>query len=363
MPVPTAVTRWAVRRLLGAVSVLTSPRSPGEYLGLLDPLWSAHHPAGRVAAVRSETPDAATLDIRPGSGWRGHLAGQYLPLGLELDGVWHWRTYSLTCPPGADTLSVTVTAHPGGRVSPHLVHRLRPGTVLRLGPAGGDFTLPDGAAPRLLMVTAGSGLTPVMGLLRTLAQQRDAPDVVLLHSAPTARDSLFRAELRELAAERPWFRLHEQHTRTAGRLTPALIAALCPDWHERETWACGPDPLLDTLEEHWGAAGLAGRLRTERFRPPALLPPTGAGGTGGRVRFQRTGTETESDADTPLLDTGEAAGVRMPYGCRGGLCFGCLTPLVNGKVRDLRTGAVHGEPGQQIQTCVSAASGPLVLDL
>jgi ferredoxin-NADP reductase len=357
-----------------AAGWLTTPLALDDYLGLLDPLLSARHPAGRVTAVRSEGPGAATLTIRPGRGRPGHLAGQYLPVGVEIDGVRHWRTYSLTSPPDVPggELSITVKADPRGRVSPHLVHRTRPGTVLRLGPVQGEFTLPDPPPARLLMVTAGSGITPVMGMLRTLARgprvpgaKGAAPDVVLLHSAPTAEESLFRSELAVLVEALGWLRVEERHTRAAGRLTAEQIAALCPDWRERETWACGPDGLLDMVEEHWAGAGVGDRLRLERFRLAPLPSPDGCepGLSGGRVRFGRGGVEVDSGAAAPLLETGEAAGVLMPYGCRRGVCFGCLVPLLHGRVRDLRTGEVHGEPGELIQTCVNGAAGPLALDL
>ncbi|MGI5376908.1 ferredoxin reductase [Streptomyces sp. CA-251387] len=360
------------RALLAVAGRLTSPLTPDDYLGLIDPLLSARHPAGRVTAVRPEGPRAVTLVLRPGRGWRGHRAGQYLPVGVELDGVRHWRTYSLTSPqddggPATDReLTLTVREDPGGTVSPYLVHRTPPGTVLRLGPAQGEFVLPEALPARMLMVTAGSGITPVMGMLRTLARRSTTPmapaDVLLLHSAPDPDDCLFRAELTDLADRLPWLRLRLHYTRTAGRLTPRHLAQLCPDWRDRQTWACGPAGLLDALQAHWDAAGAAQCLHIERFRPRPFVPP-GADASGGRVRFRRSGVEAESAPSVPLLNTGEAAGVVMPYGCRRGICFGCLTPLADGRVRDLRTGEVHGEPGELIQTCVNAATGPLVLDV
>jgi ferredoxin-NADP reductase len=293
---------------------------------------------------------------------------------VQIDGVHHWRTYSLTSPPegSAGALSITVKSVADGRVSPHLAHRVTPGTLLRLGPAQGEFTLPEPLPRRMLMITAGSGLTPVMGMLRTLmssATPRPRPDVVLLHSAPTAGDSLFREELREAQRDMDWLRYHEHHTRSGPlpgrrpeRLGPAHLADLCPDWRERATWACGPAAMLDALEDHWAEEGLQDRLRTERFTIAPRLDPDAAS-TGGRVRFTRSGAEADAGASAPLLTVGEQAGVAMPYGCRRGICFGCLAPLSHGRVRDLRTGEVHGEPGQLIQTCVSAAEGQLALDL
>ncbi|MEU2559909.1 ferredoxin reductase [Streptomyces longispororuber] len=362
--------RPGARAALAAVSWLTSPLSPDDYLGLIDPLWSARHPAGRVRAVRRETPGAATLVIRPGRGWNGHRAGQYLPLGVEIDGVRHWRTYSITSPPGGgpdggpgSEITVTVKACPDGRVSPHLVHRTAPGTVLRLGPAQGEFVLPRPLPGRLLFVTAGSGLTPVMGMLRTLARRGGAaPDTLLLHSAPSPAECLFHAELVARARRSPWLSTRLTYTRTEGRLTAERIGELCPDWRRRETWACGPASFLDAVEAQWDAAGMRAHLRVERFHLAPVRAP-GPDAVGGRVRFDRSAVETDATPAASLLAVGESAGVPMPYGCRRGLCLGCLVPLLHGRVRDLRTGELRGEPGELIQTCVNGAAGPLVLDL
>nr|WP_216678011.1 ferredoxin reductase [Streptomyces sp. MNP-20] len=347
---------------MAAASWLTSPLSPDDYLGLLDPLWSARHPAGRVTAVLPEGPAAATLVIRPGRGWRGHLAGQYLPVGVEIDGVRHWRTYSITSPPAAE-IAITVKAQRGGRVSPQLVHRTGPGTVLRLGPAQGEFVLSRPLPERLLFVTAGSGITPVMGMLRTLAgRPGPVPHTVLLHSAPCPEECLFRAGLALLETQVSWLTVQLTYTRTDGRLTPDRIVALCPDWRRRDAWVCGPSGLLDAAEKSWAAQGVRERLRVERFRL-APLPPRRGDAASAPVRFARSGAEADAGPSVPLLEVGEAAGVTMPYGCRRGICFGCLAPLAAGRVRDLRTGEVHGEPGELIQTCVNAAAGPLALDL
>ncbi|MGW0903056.1 ferredoxin reductase [Streptomyces sp. NPDC002853] len=352
-------------KLLAAVSWLASPCTPDDYLGLIDPLLGARFPAGRVTAVSPETADATTLTLRPGRGWSGYRSGQHLPLGVEVDGVWHWRTYSLTSAPGREDglLTITVKAAPEGLVSPRLAHRTPVGSVLRIGPAQGDFLLPERLPPRILLVAAGSGITPVMGMLRTLIRRRPPhPHVVLVHSAPTARDSIFSAELHSARQRLSWLDYHEHHTRQHGRLTPLSLGRLCPDWPERETWACGPAGLLDAVENFWHRAGLEERLHVERFQLTPILPPDHEPASGSRVLFTRTGTEVTADAGTPLLVVGESAGVVMRYGCRRGICFGCLTPLTYGRVRDLRTGDLNDRAGQLIQTCVSAAAGSLVLD-
>ncbi|MCP2342915.1 ferredoxin reductase [Actinomadura rupiterrae] len=340
-----------VRRMLAAARWLTTPLLPEDYLALVNPLWSADDPRGRVEAVRHEAPGAATVEIRPGPDWRGHRPGQWVKIGVDVGGVRHWRTFSLSSPPRRDGLiTITVKATPDGVVSRHLVRDVLPGTIVRLSAAEGDFTLPERVPERLLFLTAGSGITPVMAMLRDGVDG----DVVHVHSARTPRDVIFGTELRELPVT-----LHERHTAASGRFKLAELDELCPDWRERDTWACGPSEMLDDIEAHWRDAGASDRLRVERFKPPVLA----AGGEGGRVRFTASGVETDADGATPLLTAGEDAGALLPSGCRMGICYSCVGRLASGRVRDLRTGEVHGEEGHLIQTCVSAAAGPVEIDL
>ena len=337
---------------MSAARLLTTPLLPEDYLGLVNPLWSAADLRGRVEAVRHEAPAAATLVIKPGRTWRGHRPGQWVRVGADIGGVRHWRTFSLSSPPRRDgRITITVKAARDGFVSKHLVHEIRPGAILRLAPADGDFTLPSPVPAKLLFVTAGSGITPVMAMLRHLT---GTPDIVVVHSDRTAGDVIFGTELRTM----PGIRLIERHTSTDGRCTPSELPDICPDWAERETWACGPGAMLDDLTAYWQAAGDEAKLHVERFQTVLR-----GGGEGGRVTFTRSGVEVDADGSTPLLVAGEGAGALLPSGCRMGICYGCVGPLRSGQVRDLRTGRVHGDEGEIVQTCVSAAAGPVEIDL
>jgi ferredoxin-NADP reductase len=358
-PAP-ARARVALRdRVLRLAELITTPLLPADYLDLVDPLRSGADLRGRIEAIHRETRDAATVVIRPGRGWKGHTPGQYIRIGIDIDGVRQWRAYSLTSDLTRTDgcISVTVKAIPDGKVSNHLVHRAKPGTIVQLDQAAGEFCLPSQPPAKALFVTAGSGITPVMGILRNHTDV--LTDVVVVHSAPTADDVVFGPELRRLAADGR-IRLVERHTDVDGMLDAAAVAALVPDVVERSTWACGPVGLLEALEEHWAAAGIADRLYTERFRPRVLV--TGEGGT---VSFTKSGTTLEADGATPILDAAEEAGVLMPSGCRMGICYGCVLPLREGAVRDLRNGelttAAPGD-GVLIQTCVSAAAGACDID-
>jgi len=335
---------------------------PTDYIDLIDPLRSGTRLRGRITAVLPETRDAATVVIKAGAGWQGHRPGQFLRLGMDVDGVRHWRCYSITSAPNRPDgcLSITVKAVPGGLVSTHLVRHTTPGTMVSLGQAAGDFTLDDPAPARILFLTAGSGITPVLAMLRSPALS-GGHEIVVIHSAPRTGDVICGGELRMLARTGR-IRLIEIHTRTDGRLDPRRIGELVTDFADRRTWACGPGEFLQGIESHWVASGIADRLRTERFRPNPVTA-----GEGGQVTFAATGTTITTDGDRSLLDAGESAGVLMPSGCRMGICFGCVAPLRRGAVRDLRNGALttatDGDAGVVIQTCVSAAAGNCEIDL
>lgn len=353
---------WHALRKLAAR--ITTPLLPDDYLHLANPLWSARELRGRILEVRRETEDSATLVIKPGWGFSfDYQPGQYIGIGLLVDGRWRWRSYSLTSSPaetsGAPrTVTITVKAMPEGFLSSHLVAGVEPGTIVRLAAPRGNFVLPDPAPPSILFLTAGSGITPVMSMLRTLVRRNQIGDITHLHSAPTEADVMFRAELAALAANHPGYRLSVRETRRQGRLDLATLDHEVPDWRERQTWACGPEGMLAQAQKVWSAAGVGDRLHLERFAV-SKAAPAGAGGT---VTFARSGRAVAADAATSLMDAGEGAGVQMPFGCRMGICQSCVVSLVDGHVRDLRTGAEH-DPGTRIQTCVSAASGDCTLDI
>ena len=352
------------RLLRNVAQAAVTPLDLDDLLDHFHPLRRGAELSARVLEVVPETAQSATLVLEPGRDWAGHVPGQYVRVGVDVDGTRLWRTYSLTHGPRADgSISITVKAIEGGTVSNHLVHRTTPGTMLRLAQADGDFVLPQPLPAKLLLVTAGSGITPVIGMLRNLFSRAELPrtDIVLIHSALSRAEVIFAEEIRSYAA-RGLIRLVELHTDTDGLLDVDSLDELVPDLAERPTYACGPAGLLDALEAYHGARDLV--LHTERFRPVVVAEA----GEGGTVAFA-SGTTLEVDGSTPILDAAESAGVLMPSGCRMGICMGCVLPLKEGAVRDLRNGAltvaVPGETapgGVPIQTCVSAPAGACSVD-
>jgi stearoyl-CoA 9-desaturase NADPH oxidoreductase len=359
------------RRALRIAEAVTTPLLPGDYLDLFSPLRSGADLRGRIVEVRPETRDAATLVLRPGADWAGHVPGQYIRIGVDVDGVRQWRAYSLTHGPRRDGhISITVKAVPDGLVSNHLVREARPGTLVHLEQAAGEFVLPtDGG--KLLFVTAGSGITPVIGMLRNLFPATDegvlrlprsaAYDIVVVHVAPSEPDSIFLRDLKALDAAGA-IDLVARYDDEHGVLDIGELERLVPDLDARTTFACGPAGLLDALAEHHQERGL--ELFTEQFRAARI-----EAGEGGTVSFAKSGVTVEGDGSRPILDVAEDAGMLMPSGCRMGICYGCVLPLKEGAVRDLRNGevttAVAGETapgGTLVQTCINAPAGACHFD-
>jgi stearoyl-CoA 9-desaturase NADPH oxidoreductase len=340
---------------------LFTPLLPDDYLELVNPLWSTRELRGRIEEIRRETHDTVTIVIRPGFEWEGHEPGQYLRVGVVVDGVFHWRAYSLTSDPERSDGCIAITPKlvPDGKVTPYLVQEIRPGSVLRLGGTEGDFKLPDPLPDRMLFISAGSGLTPIMSMLRSLHRCDAVDDVVVIHSARTEDDVVFHDQLRALDRH-DGFRLHLQLTSEQGRMEPADLDELCPDWREREAFLSGPGEMLDALCEHWEEHGDPERVHMERFQPKI---GGGEEGEGGTIKFLASDTEAEADGGTPILVAGEEAGLELPYGCREGICHTCIGKLCSGRLRDLRNGNVVGTEGEMVRTCINAPEGPVEIEL
>ena len=350
------------RKALSAVRSFFSPLLPDDYLELINPLWSTQELRGRIERVDREAGNATTVTIRPGYEWEGHSPGQYLRVGVVVDGVHHWRAYSLTSEPGRPDgyISITPKLVPEGKVSPHFVEQATPGAIVRLGGVEGSFVMPDPAPEKILFISAGSGITPIMSMLRELVRREEVTDVVHLHSDRTPDDVIFGEQLREIDRNEDGLQLHIQLTGEQGRITPDKLDDLCPDWRERTAFVSGPAEMLDAMEEHWEAHGDPELFNMERFQPKI---GGGEEGEGGTIKFLASEKETECDGATPILVAGEEAGIDMPYGCREGICHTCIGKLCTGRLRDMRNGQVHGTEGEMVRTCINAPEGDIEIEL
>jgi stearoyl-CoA 9-desaturase NADPH oxidoreductase len=351
------------RTALKAVRAFSTPLLPDDYLELINPLWSTRELRGRVEGVEPETEQSTTVTIRPGYEWPGHDPGQYVRIGFDIEGVRHWRAYSLTSDSDREDgfISITPKLVEDGMVSPYVNRKLRPGTIVTLSDVEGQFVLPDPLPERMLFISAGSGVTPIMSMLRSLERRVALTDAIHLHSAKDADDVMFGDQLRGMAQRNDGLYLHEQHTGEMGRLTPEDLDDLCSDWRDRETFLSGPGEMIDAMVAHWEAHGDSERLWLERFQKK--IGGGDSEGEGGTVRFLASEAEADPEPGTPILVAGEEIGLELPYGCREGICHTCVGELCSGRLRDLRSDEIYGQEGQMIRTCLSAPEGPVEINL
>ena len=358
------LARFGYRLLENPVTrALASPLTVDDYLAQFNPLWSVREVRGCVTRVVRETADATTLHIKPNGHWQGHQAGQHLVLGVEIDGIRHSRCFSISSAPAAEGISVTIKRNGGGLVSNYLVDKVRAGDVLFLSQAQGEFLLPADQQP-LLMISGGSGITPVMAMLRQLVAQGSSRSVVFVHYSNSYADTIFHTELRALAERHDWLTLYfvigqgePTGADQSGLFTIEQLQSMVPDIAQRTALLCGPPPLMERVNDAFAECGWP-RPAQEQFQVK-LATIAGAG----QVRFVSSGLEASGDEAANLLELAEAQGLNPPAGCRMGICYSCKCHVQEGEVRDLRNGEVRTVRDEEIQLCVHAAAGAVQLSL
>jgi ferredoxin-NADP reductase len=350
---PTLATT-TTRRLLRSpvLDLLVGPHGIDRYLELIRPDLTVHEARAEVTRIRRQTARSVTLTLRPNAAWTGFRAGQFVKIGMEIDAVRRTRTYSPASSQHQDDgcLELTVTVHPDGLVSRHLRERVGPGTILHLGQAQGEFVLPEPRPERLALISGGSGITPVMSILRTLCDEGHAGEILFLHYARTGADWLYRPEVEQLAARHGNVDVRYVATRDGGG---HLDARATNGFDGANAAVCGPPALIDAVRDLWDGPVLA-----ETFTP-LIVSGAAAGGTLRLVRSDRT---VPIGAGS-LLEQVEAAGLSPDYGCRMGICHTCTCRKAAGPVRNIRTGEVSEEEDEDIQLCVTVPAGDVALEI
>jgi stearoyl-CoA 9-desaturase NADPH oxidoreductase len=332
-------------------------------LARVHPLWSLRETRARVISRREEGADMFSLWLQPNRNWRGHVPGQHVALGVHIQGVQRHRVFSISSGgTRGEPIRLSIRRQPGQGMTDWLFDHARIGLVCTLSAATGEFTLPVPRPGKLLMIGAGSGITPLLAMLHGLAAEGHRGDIVLLQLDRSANERGFADELGALQTRLPGLCLQQHCSAERGRLQPAELDTLVPDLADRTTLLCGPQALMDAVSAHMAARGLCGNLRMETFarpRHPRSDDP-------GAARHVRCATSKQTFTQLPgssLLEAAEAAGLQPRHGCRVGLCRTCLCRKHSGSVRNLLTGQRSAEPDEWIQLCISAAESDLELGL
>lgn len=341
------------------MKVLTWPQGVDSFTEVVDPAWTHKEGRATITAVRWQTPRSVTLTLTPnGLGeqlFSKFRAGQHVNVSVEIDGRRHSRCYSPVNAEGdTATIELTVGLHDGGLVSTHLYKNARPGMVLGIGAPAGDFVL-DPAARRILLVSGGSGITPMIAMLRTLRANGHTGEVAFVHYARTGDELAYAQELRAVAAAGAATVLFGFTRSDDGDLVGHVNAEhLATAMAQPEAvYVCGPAALVDAVREVHPEA------RSESFVPPSFTPGEASGGL---VSFVDSDVFVEDDGKT-LLEQAEAAGLKPEFGCRMGICHGCTKLKSRGVVKNLNTGAVSNAEAEEIQICVTVPCGDVDVEL
>ncbi len=373
-----SIHQSVAQRILGSrtLAALTSPHGVDRYLELVNPMWAATEVRATVVEVVRETDDpeapVATIRLQPTQTWRGHRAGQYVQVGVELPGARRTtRCFSISSAASGrgEEFTITVRSNEGARgeesVSRFLVREAQPGLVVHLSQAEGEFTLTESPATptnnHLLMISGGSGITPVMSQLRTLL--RDGYDgkagrrVTFLHYARSREDQIFAEELQRIAWADNGVTVHLRYGDDV--FTEEALRRLVPAFHDTDTWACGPAGMMELV---LAAYADSPRLRTEYFKLSTRPLAAGEGSAEGDLAFTTSGKSTPNSG-APILEQAEALGLTPDFGCRMGICFTCTSRKSEGTVRNVLTGEESALPDEDIRICVSAPVGDCVIDI
>ena len=326
----------------------------------VNPLWSLMEARARVIKIIDEAPGVKSLWLKPNARFQGFRPGQHVLLELDINGARQARCFSFSSAPRADGLiRLTIKQKAYGPVS-QAAHDLKPGQIVRMSQAQGDFA-PHSDSQKLLLLSAGSGVTPMMSILQHVTNEKSNRDVVIVHCGRAKNDIIFAEELRQLAVRYPQLTLFLHATENAGHLNEEKVTALVPDWKERETLLCGPDGFMQMVETMYADAGRSDYLQSESFgRRAAPIDPNAAEHV---IRRESTDQVFTVLSGQSLLDGADAAGLQPKGGCRRGICRTCQCKKMSGTVTNLLTGQVSGPGEELIQLCISTPQSAVELVL
>jgi ferredoxin-NADP reductase len=328
-------------------------------LQALHPAWRLNRVLAQVEAREWVAEDMLALTLRCNGNAGDWQPGQHLQLFIEQAGVRLSRSYSLTAVHADGRIELAIKRQPGGRLSNHLLNHLAVGSLVELGQATGRLQWPQTADSGVLLVAAGSGITPLLGLLRQALNEGFSAPITLLHYVRTRSQRAFSRELQALQLRYP-----NLQVRWAISAEPAQVDELSGRFQARHLsglvgsslLVCGPHGFVASVRQAW-----PGELQSEAFSLPAVAPETGLQAL--QLQFARSQLQVSGDNASSLLQQAEQHGLRPAHGCRQGICSSCTCTLVSGAVRDLRSGGLFSEPGQPIRICVSVPQGDVVIDL
>ncbi|MEQ1544321.1 iron-sulfur cluster-binding domain-containing protein [Methyloglobulus sp.] len=335
----------------------------------------------------NETSDTKTIQLGRLNGQAfDYLPGQYITLSVVIEGKEYKRSYSLaSSPTHPGILEITVKRDAnGGVVSNWLNDKLTIGDTLNVKGPFGKFSCAKNTPKKILFLAAGSGIVPIMSMLRWLADTKACVDVMLLLSFQTLYDIIYSEELNLIAAHHKNIRLFitltkelyapSQLPRLTGRVNQNMLAGLVPDLTERTVYLCGPDVFMNTCKQNLLKLKLpAKQLICENFtvgvpaKPGDLQHDRSLSSKIGsyQIQFAKSGKSVDADGAMTLLELAEKSGVNIGHECRAGSCGECMVKCLNGKVDMTERAEIDDIDRNKgwVYACCAYPSSNVVLDI
>jgi ferredoxin-NADP reductase len=323
-----------------------------------------------------QTRDVKTLCFRVREG-KQLIAkpGQFLTFHLYVDGKHVARSYSICSSPlKTDYVEITPKQTKHGYVSVFLNEKATPGLVIQATGPAGQFYFDENLHTEIVLIAAGSGITPMMAMLRYIEERALNVPVTLIYCVRTSQDIIFRQELTRLSHSLARFRYvvalsapDAAWNGQKGRINKEFLLERVSDLRVPTFFLCGPGPFMQLVSELLKEQGVsADRIKQESFggKPSLAVPDPSAGTSVPFVEFLRSGFQFELIPDMSLLEFAETVGVSIPYGCRQGQCGTCATRLLQGRVTmEAEVGlSVEQKRSGFILPCVSKVHGSISID-
>lgn len=347
---------------------LTNHNNFGSYIAPLAQLfnrnWQAKGYPARVVDIRKESEHVYSIVMMPHKKWPAFVAGQFIELTAEINGVRYTRIFSISSSPAhhatTGLIELTIQQQEHGKVTPWLIQQLITGSVVNISAAQGDFVLPQDQRP-VLMIAGGSGITPFRSQLQQLAAQYPTQNVHLIYYS-RGDMALFKAELQQQEECMSHFKLCSVDSTVSGRISHQQLKQLCPDFEHRTAFICGPQGLIQTAREILQQVGVANEnIHYELFGPSPIRSLDLK--TAGEVTFNQSNRSVKTVMQTSLLELAEHNDINAISGCRMGVCHTCKCRKQQGVVFNTLTETFSDTGAEDIQLCVSVAVGDVTLEL
>jgi all-trans-retinol 13,14-reductase len=367
MPDVLAPGQSWLSRSLGALPLArSSARHQAACTKLAEPPAPARQFTARCIEVIATTRDSCALrfNVVDEGAPLAYAPGQFVTLALTINRQIVHRSYTLSSSPTAgETFEITVKRVDGGLVSNWLCDQVTVGTQLEMNGPHGHFTCAPKPPPKLLLLSAGSGVTPMLAMARWVRDLGLPTDIAYFHTAKTADDLIFADEMMALARDHSGFVQHLALTRSRrkgfmhGRFSMRQLTAAVPDYQERSVFVCGPTGFMETVRQGLQASGFnMRRYHAESFG-------TTIHAAGGQVEFADSGQQVRASGQLSLLDLAGQVGVKVASSCRTGSCGDCKLKVLRGSVKCASQSALAPEAidAGYVLSCVAFADGDVAL--